>query len=110
MTVNLKKSYRDSAGGPMVKTPCFHCRGHGLNPQQRTWPKKGKKGREKVDFPRGSVVKNPPANADIVSIPGPGRFHMSQSKGSPGATTTEAKGPRAHALATRDNPPVPCLN
>ena len=29
------------------------------------------------DFPRGPVVKNPPANAgDMGSIPGPGRFHM----------------------------------
>ena len=29
------------------------------------------------DFPGGSVVKNPPANAgDMGSIPGPGRFHM----------------------------------
>ena len=57
-----------------------------------------------MDFPGGSVVKNPPANADIVSIPGLGRFHMSQSNGRPGATTTEAQGPRAHALATGDNP------
>ena len=57
-----------------------------------------------MDFPGGSVVKNPPANADIVSIPGLGRFHMSQSNRRPGATTTEAQGPRAHALATGDNP------
>ena len=29
------------------------------------------------DFPGGSVVKNPPANAgDMVSISGPGRSHM----------------------------------
>ena len=29
------------------------------------------------DFPRGPVVKNPPANAgDPGSIPGLGRFHM----------------------------------
>ena len=29
------------------------------------------------DFPRGPVVKNPPANAgDMGSIPGPGRFHV----------------------------------
>ena len=29
------------------------------------------------DFPGGSVVKNPPANAgDTASIPGPRRFHM----------------------------------
>ena len=30
-----------------------------------------------MDFPRGAVVKNPPANAvDMGSIPGPGRSHM----------------------------------
>ena len=28
-------------------------------------------------FPDGPVVKNPPANTgDMVSIPGPGRFHL----------------------------------
>ena len=32
------------------------------------------------DFPGGSVVKNPPANAgDMGSSPGPGRSHMPQS-------------------------------
>ena len=32
------------------------------------------------DFPGGTVVKNPPANAgDTGSSPGPGRPHMSQS-------------------------------
>ena len=32
------------------------------------------------DFPDGSVVKNPPANAgDTGSSPGPGRFHMLRS-------------------------------
>ena len=32
------------------------------------------------DFPRGTVVKNPPANAgDTGSSPGPGRSHMPQS-------------------------------
>ena len=32
------------------------------------------------DFPGGTVVKNPPANAgDTGSSPGPGRFHMPQS-------------------------------
>ena len=32
-----------------------------------------------VDFPGGSVVKNPPASAeDTGSIPGPGRAHMLQ--------------------------------
>ena len=30
-----------------------------------------------LDFPGGTVVKNPPANAqDTGSIPGPGRSHM----------------------------------
>ena len=29
------------------------------------------------DFPSGTVVKNPPANAgDMGSIPGPGKFHI----------------------------------
>ena len=32
------------------------------------------------DFPGGTVVKNPPANAgDTGSSPGPGRAHMPQS-------------------------------
>ena len=32
------------------------------------------------DFPGGTVVKNPPANAgDMGLIPGLGRFHMPQS-------------------------------
>ena len=32
------------------------------------------------DFPGGSVVKNPPADAgDMGSIPGPGRSYMLQS-------------------------------
>ena len=32
------------------------------------------------DFPRGTVDKNPPANArGMGSIPGPGRSHMPQS-------------------------------
>ena len=24
--------YRDFPGGPMVRTPCFHCRGQGFHP------------------------------------------------------------------------------
>ena len=33
-----------------------------------------------LDFPGGTVVKNPPANAgDTGSIPGPGRSHMPRS-------------------------------
>ena len=32
------------------------------------------------DFPGGTMVKNPPANAgDMGSIPGPGRSHMPRS-------------------------------
>ena len=32
------------------------------------------------DFPGGTVVKNPPANAgDTGSSPGPGRYHMPRS-------------------------------
>ena len=54
------------------------------------------------DFPGGTVVKNPPANAgDTGSSPGPGRSHMPQLRSlscsvedpmeqlSPCATTTE---------------------
>ena len=33
-----------------------------------------------MGFPRGAVVKNPPANAeDMGSSPGPGRSHMLRS-------------------------------
>ena len=36
-----------------------------------------KKNNQHRGFPRGSVVKNPPANAGVTgSIPGPGRSHM----------------------------------
>jgi len=28
----LQQLQRGFPGGPMVKTPCFHCRGHGFNP------------------------------------------------------------------------------
>ena len=58
------------------------------------------------DFPGGSVVKNPPANAgDTGSSPGSGRSHMPLSNKacapqlpSPRVTTTEAHVPRALAL------------
>ena len=76
------------------------------------------------DFPGGSVVKNPPANAgDTGSIPGPGRSHMPWSNSahapqllslhsrahkpqllSPRSITTEACMPRAHALQ-QEKPP-----
>ena len=34
MWVNLKNKMlsRDFPGGPVVKTPCFHCRGHWFDP------------------------------------------------------------------------------
>ena len=36
--------------------------------------------KKNAGFPRGAVVKNPPANAgDTGSSPGPGRSHMSWS-------------------------------
>ena len=64
------------------------------------------------DFPGGTVVKNPPANAgDTGSIPGPGRSHMPRSKKARApqllslrATTTEARAPRAHA-PQQEKPP-----
>ena len=35
------------------------------------------KNSKSMGFPRGLVVKNPPANAgDMGSVPGPGRFHL----------------------------------
>ena len=38
------------------------------------------KKKEIWDFPGGTVIKNPPANAGHMgSIPGPGRYHMSWS-------------------------------
>ena len=41
---------------------------------------KGKSKNMVSNFPGGTVVKNPPANAgDTDSIPGPGRSHMPQS-------------------------------
>ena len=49
-----------------------------------------------MGFPRGSVVKNSPANAkDAGSISDPGRSHMWQRKEqqSPCATTAEAQAP-----------------
>ena len=76
------------------------------------------------DFPGGTVVKNPPANAgDTGLIPGPGRSHMPQSNWArapqllslrsrahepqllnPRATTTEARTPRACA-PQQEKPP-----
>ena len=87
------------------------------NLQQAIEPKTGGIKRKVRDFPGGTVVKNPPANAgDTGSIPGLGRFHMPQSNSarvpqllnlcsralepqllSPRATTTEAHAHRAHA-------------
>ena len=73
--------------------------------------------RNRWDFPGGTVVKNPPANAgDTGSSPVPGRSHMPRSNWACApqllslrsralepqllslcATTTEAHAPRAHA-------------
>ena len=48
------------------------------------------KNRQKRDFPGGTEVKNPPANAgDTGSSPGPGRFPHATEQLSPCATTTE---------------------
>ena len=52
--------------------------GHGAIFQYRKFSFWGKK--EAQDFPGGTVVKNPPANAgDMGSSPSLGRFHMSRS-------------------------------
>ena len=46
-----------------------------LNNKKTTQSKNGQK-----DFPGGTVVKNPPANAgDMGPSPGPGRSHMPRS-------------------------------
>ena len=60
-----------------------------------------------LDFPGGSVDKNPPASAgDTGSIPGPGRFHMpwNQRHGqqSPCTATTEHTLYRVHDLQLRN--------
>ena len=34
----------DFPGGPVVKTPCFHCRGHGFHPRKLKILAKKKKG------------------------------------------------------------------
>ena len=77
-----------------------------------------------MDFPGGTVVGNPPANAgDSGSSPGPGRSHVPQSDWarepqllslcckarepqllSPQATTTKARVPGARA-PQRERPP-----
>ena len=64
------------------------------------------------DFPGGTVVKNPSANAgETGSSPGLGRSHMPQSNYahvpqllSPRATTTEARATRARA-PQQEKPP-----
>ena len=64
------------------------------------------------DFPGGTVVENPLANAgDMGSSPGPGRTHMPQSNYAREpqllklrATTTEAREPRARA-PQQEKPP-----
>ena len=46
------------------------------NEMEMSWHQKSDVG----DFPSGTVVKNPPANAgDMGSSPGPGRSHMPRS-------------------------------
>ena len=41
----LKRWLKDFLGGPMVKTPCFHCRVHGFNPWLGNMAKKKEKKR-----------------------------------------------------------------
>ena len=82
---------RDFPGDPVVKTPRFHCKGHGFDawwgnqdPTCCVVQQKKKKERKRKEndcefrvFPGGTVVKNPPANVgDMGSSPGPGRSHM----------------------------------
>ena len=54
------------------------------------------------DFPGGSVVKNPPADArDVGSIPGPGGSHVpwSNQAGEPQLPSQRAPEPRSHEHA-----------
>ena len=32
--ITIKKEVKDFAGGPVVKMPCFHCRGPGFEPNR----------------------------------------------------------------------------
>ena len=51
-----------------------------------------------MDFPGGTVVKNPPANAgDVGSIPGLGRSHMPRSN--------EVRAPQLLSLCSRAREP-----
>ena len=53
--INKKCMLRDFPGGPVVKTPCSQCRGHGFDPWSgnedptchTAWPKKRKQKRER---------------------------------------------------------------
>ena len=65
-----------------------------------------------MDFPGGTVGKNPPANAgDTGLIPGLRRFHMPQNNYAPSlqllrphAATTEAQAPRT-CVPQQEKPP-----
>ena len=58
-----------------------------------------------MDFPRGPVDKNLPANAgDMGLIPRPGRLHMAVEQLSPWATATEARVPHSLCSSTGGAP------
>ena len=55
----------------------FYIKVHKINIQLNEIQKVKVKKKNLRDFPGGTVVKNPPANAgDMGSSPGPGRSHM----------------------------------
>ena len=59
------------------------------------------------DFPGGTVVQNPPANAgDMGLIPGPGRFHTPHAKGhlDPCTTSIEPASLRGRAPQPAEEP------
>ena len=58
-----------------MSTVCYH-----NFPFLHIQASKSRNGLKLLDFPGGTVVKNPPASAgDIGSSPGPGRSHMPRS-------------------------------
>ena len=62
------KTFLASILGPLILSQYFVC----FNEKNKI--------KQHADFPGGTVVKNPPANAgEMGSTPGPGRSHMLQS-------------------------------
>ena len=66
--LHFENQFRHVPGGPVVKTPCFHCRGHGFNPwsgkkdpaSRMLWPKRksSRKQERKNTLPTSFFKKN----------------------------------------------------